>query len=160
MFALSVTKAEGADGVMVAQDMLYIYRIVTLINVQVQLSMVLEIDSRGAVDSWISTQLEYRLMESSYQHMWNHFLRGLKNPNLLAIMYVPCAKNDVEIFTKNTATTFLGSIFISSSGMASTWLLSLEQGRFQILVLTHGPVICRPYMIRNHILLIGVLCRG
>ena len=51
MFALSVTKAEGADGVMVAQDMLYIYRIVTLINVQVQLSMVLEIDSRGAVDS-------------------------------------------------------------------------------------------------------------
>ena len=52
---LSVTEAEIAAGVMVAQDMLYIYRLLESLELEVELPMVLEMDNSGAVDianSW------------------------------------------------------------------------------------------------------------
>ena len=52
---LSVTKADIAAGVMVAHDMLYIYRLMESLELKVELSMTLEIENSGAVDianSW------------------------------------------------------------------------------------------------------------
>ena len=47
---LSVTEAEIAAGVMVAQDMLYVYRLLESLELEVELPMVLEMDNSGAVD--------------------------------------------------------------------------------------------------------------
>ena len=47
---LSVTEAESAAGVMVAQDMLYVYRLMDSIGLSVDLPMLLEMDNKGAVD--------------------------------------------------------------------------------------------------------------
>ena len=52
---LSVTEAKIAAGVMVAQDMLYIYHSLESLKLKVELPMVLEMDNSGAVDianSW------------------------------------------------------------------------------------------------------------
>jgi hypothetical protein len=52
---LSVTVAEIAAGVMVAQDMLYVYRLLESMELEVELPMILEMDNSGAVDianSW------------------------------------------------------------------------------------------------------------
>ena len=51
----SVTEPEIAAGVMVAQDMLYIYRLLESLELEVELPMILEMDNSGAVDianSW------------------------------------------------------------------------------------------------------------
>ena len=47
---LSVTEAESAAGVMVAQDMLYVYRLLKSIGLSVELPMLLEMDNKGVVD--------------------------------------------------------------------------------------------------------------
>ena len=47
---LSVTEAESAAGVMIAQDMLYIYCLLKPLELEVKLPMVLEMDNKGAVD--------------------------------------------------------------------------------------------------------------
>jgi len=50
-----VTEAEIADGVMVAQDMLYVHCLMESLELEVELPMVLKIDDFGAVDianSW------------------------------------------------------------------------------------------------------------
>ena len=47
---LSVTEAEGAAGVMTAQDMLYAYCLLLSMGFTVELPMVLEMDNKGAVD--------------------------------------------------------------------------------------------------------------
>ena len=48
--SLSVTKAESVAGVMVVQDMLYVYRLLESIRLSVELPMLLEIDNKVAVD--------------------------------------------------------------------------------------------------------------
>jgi hypothetical protein len=58
---LSVTVAESAAGVMVAQDMLYTYQMLTSMGLQVKLPMVLEMDNKGAVD----LQLERRRLDKT-----------------------------------------------------------------------------------------------
>jgi hypothetical protein len=55
---LSVMEAEIAAGVMVAIDMLYIYRLLESLELEVELPMVLEMDNSGAVDianNWMYT---------------------------------------------------------------------------------------------------------
>ena len=47
---LSVVEAESAAGVMVAQDMLYIYRLMDSIGLFVELPTFLEMANKGAVD--------------------------------------------------------------------------------------------------------------
>ena len=47
---LSVTEAEIVAGIMVAQDMLYVYLLLESISLLVELPMFLEMDSKGTVD--------------------------------------------------------------------------------------------------------------
>ena len=47
---LSVTEAESTAGVMTAQDMLYVYRLLLSLGLKVELPMLLKMDNNGAVD--------------------------------------------------------------------------------------------------------------
>jgi hypothetical protein len=96
---LSVTEAETAAGVMVAQDMMYVYRILTSMGLEVELPMLLEMDNKGAVDlanNWSSGG------RTRHVDTRNFYLRELKDEGLLRIEHVPGEDNDADIFTKNT----------------------------------------------------------
>ena len=95
---LSVTEAEIAAGVMVAQDMLYIYRLLESLELEVELPMVLEMDNSGAVDIANSWSVGGRTRHVDVQ---NYFLRELKDQGLLVIRHIAGESNDADIFTKN-----------------------------------------------------------
>ena len=95
---LSVTEAEGAAGVMVAQDMLYVYRLLLSIGLKVKIPMILEMDNKGAVDLANNWSVGGR---TRHVDVRNHFLRDLKDEGLLVVKHVPGVENDADIFTKN-----------------------------------------------------------
>ncbi len=95
---LSVTEAEIAAGVMVAQDMLYVYRLMESLELEVELPMVLEMDNSGAVDIANSWSVGGR---TRHVDVRNYFLRELKDQGLLAIKHIAGEQNDADIFTKN-----------------------------------------------------------
>jgi hypothetical protein len=95
---LSVTEAEIAAGVMVAQDMLYVYRLLESLELEVELPMILEMDNSGAVDIANSWSVGGR---TRHVDVRNYFLRELKDQGLLVIKHIAGDKNDADIFTKN-----------------------------------------------------------
>ena len=95
---LSVTEAEIAAGVMVAQDMLYIYRLMESLELEIELPMVLEMDNSGAVDIANSWSVGGR---TRHVDVRNYFLRELKDQGLLVIRHISGESNDADIFTKN-----------------------------------------------------------
>ena len=95
---LSVTEAEIAAGVMVAQDMLYIYRLLESLELEVELPMVLEMDNSGAVDIANSWSVGGR---TRHVDVRNNFLHELKDQGLLVIRHIAGELNDADIFTKN-----------------------------------------------------------
>ena len=97
---LSVTEAETAAGVMVAQDMMYVYRLLTSMDLEVELPMVLEMDNKGAVDLANNWSVGGR---TRHVDVRNFYLREMKDEGLLLIRHVPGEDNDADIFTKNTA---------------------------------------------------------
>ena len=97
---LSVTEAESAAGVMVAQDMLYVYRLMDSIGLSVELPMLLEMDNKGAVDLANNWSVGGR---TRHVDVRNHFLRELKDEGLIMVKHISGDENEAEIFTKNTA---------------------------------------------------------
>ena len=95
---LSVTEAKIAAGVMVAQDMLYVYRLLESLELEVEFPMVLEMDNSGAVDIANSWSVGGRTRHVDVQ---NYFLRELKDQGLLVIKHIAGEQNDADIFTKN-----------------------------------------------------------
>ena len=83
---------------MTAQDMLYVYRLLESIGLQVELPMLLEMDNKGAVDLANNWSVGGR---TRHVDVRNHFLRDLKDEGLLIIRHVPGDENDADIFTKN-----------------------------------------------------------
>jgi hypothetical protein len=97
---LSVTEVESAAGVMVAHDMLYVYRLLDSIGLSVELPMLLEMDNKGAMDlanNWSMGGQTHHLV------VRNHFLNELKDEGLIIVKHVPRDENETDIFTKNTA---------------------------------------------------------
>ena len=96
--AISVTEAELIQGCDCAQDMMFVYRILTDMNLQVAKPMILEMDNQGAIDiinNWSSTG-RTRHMDTRYK-----FLRELKEANLMQCVWCPTNNNEMDIFTKN-----------------------------------------------------------
>ena len=101
---LTVSEAEGAAGVMVAQDMLYVYCLIQSLGLEVELSMILDMDNKGAVDLANNWSVGGR---KRHVDIRNHFLRELKDMGLIICGYPPRPENDADIFTKNvTAAIF------------------------------------------------------
>ena len=95
---LSVTEAETAAGVMVAQDMMYAYRILLSLGLKVKIPMILEMDNKGAVDLANNWSVGGR---TRHVDVRNYFLRELKDEGLLLVQHIPGDQNDADIFTKN-----------------------------------------------------------
>ena len=93
-----MTEAEIAAGVMVAQDMLYMYHLLESLELEVELPMVLEMDNSSAVDIANSWSVGGRM---HHVDMRNYFLRKLKDQGLLVIRHIAGESNDADIFTKN-----------------------------------------------------------
>ena len=91
-------EAESAAGVMIAQDMLYIYRLLQ------SMPMVLEMDNKEAVDLANNWSMGGR---THHVDVCSYFLHELKEQGLLIIKHVPGELNNVDVFTKNV----LGPVF-------------------------------------------------
>ena len=72
---LSVTETELAAGIMVAQDMLNLYRLLKSLELEVELPMVLKMDNSGAVDIANSWSVAGRMRNVD---VCNYFLQELK----------------------------------------------------------------------------------
>ena len=79
---LSVTEAEIAVRVMVAQDMLYIYRLFKSLELKVEMPMVRKMDNSGTVDIANSWSVGGR---TRHVNVRNYFLCKLKDQGLLVI---------------------------------------------------------------------------
>jgi hypothetical protein len=102
---LSVTEAEYVAAVEVVQNMLFAWRVLQSIGLQVKTPMVIEIDNKGAVDlatGWTAN--------SRTRHIATrvNFLRELKEALLLTIRWIPNQRLSSDIFTKNVG----GSDFV------------------------------------------------
>jgi hypothetical protein len=95
---LLVTEAEIASGVMVAQDMLYIYRLLESLELEVELSMVLKMDNSGTVDIANSWSVGDRMHHVDVR---NYSLCKLKSQGLLVIWHIAGELKDADIFGKN-----------------------------------------------------------
>ena len=94
---LSVTKAEGAAGFMVSQDMLYVYRLLQSLGLETELPMIFEMDNKGAVDLTNNWSMGGR---TRHVDVRNNFLRELKDMGLIQCRYVTGPENNADILTK------------------------------------------------------------
>ncbi len=90
---LSVTEAESAAGVMVAQDMLYTYRLLKSIGLELKLQMVLEMNNKDAVDLANNWSVDGR---TRHMDVCNYFLRELKDQGIIVIKHVPGDENEAN----------------------------------------------------------------
>jgi hypothetical protein len=78
--------------------MLYIYRLLESLELEVELPMILEMDNCGAVDIANSWSVGRRM---HHVDVCNYFLCELKDQGLLVIRHIAGESNDADIFTKN-----------------------------------------------------------
>jgi hypothetical protein len=97
---LSVTETESATGVMVAQDMVYSFKLLDSIGLSVELLILLETDNNGAVD--LANNWSVR-GQTCHVDVQTHFLYELKDEGLIVVKHVSGDENEADIFTKNTA---------------------------------------------------------
>ena len=95
---LSVTEAELAAAVSLVQDMMYTYRVVVSMGLEVELPMLVEMDNSGARDLANSWSVGGRTRHVDVRMF---FLRELKEDGLLAFKHVSGTENESDIFTKN-----------------------------------------------------------
>jgi hypothetical protein len=96
---LSVTEAELAALVSCVQDMLYVYRIIISLGLQVELPMAVELDNSGARDLANSWSVGGRTRHVDTRQF---FIRDLKEQGLIVFKHIPGTENEADIFTKNT----------------------------------------------------------
>ena len=96
---LSVTEADIVAGIMVVQDMMYMYRLMKSLKLKVELPMVLEIDNSRAANVANSWSVGGRMC---HVDVHNYFLWELKDQGLMVIRHIRRDSNEVDIFMKNT----------------------------------------------------------
>ena len=95
---LPVTEVEGAACFMVAHDMLYVYRLLQSLGLEMELPMILDVDNKGALDLANNWSMGGR---TRHVDIRNNFMRELKDMGLIQCRYVPGPENNADIFTKN-----------------------------------------------------------
>lgn len=105
-----VTEVEIAAGVVVMQDILYIYCLLESLERKIELVMVLKMDNSRAVDivnSW-----------SDHGRTCHYFLHKLKDQILLTIRHIQGDSNDMDIFMKNAMSAMFNryvALFVRSN---------------------------------------------
>ena len=92
-------EAESTAGVMIAQDMLYVYWLLLSLELEMELLMILEMDNKAAEDLVNNWSIGGH---TRHVDMRNFFLHELKDEGLLVIKHIPGKENDADIFMKNT----------------------------------------------------------
>ena len=80
--------AESAVGVIISQDMLYVYRLLLSLGLKVELPIMLEMDNKGAIDLVDNWSIGGR---PRHVDVRNFFLHELKDEGLLVIKHKPGA---------------------------------------------------------------------
>ena len=94
---LLVTEAELAAVVTLVQDMMYVYRVITSVGLQVELPMTAETENCGAHDLTNS----WSIGESTrYINVQMFFCRELKEEGMLVCKHIPGLDDEVDIFTQ------------------------------------------------------------
>ena len=79
--------------------MLYVYRIIISLGLQVELPMAVELDNSGARDLANSWSVGGRTRHVDTRQF---FIRDLKEQGLIVFKHIPGTENEADIFTKNT----------------------------------------------------------
>jgi hypothetical protein len=98
---LSTSEAELMAAVQCAQDMLYVYRILTSLGLKVKTPMLLEIDNKGTVDLANNWSIGGR---TRHIEVRQYFLRDLKEEGLIITRWCPGTEMSSDLFTKNLDT--------------------------------------------------------
>ena len=98
VIALSVMEAELYAAVQCAQDMMYIWRVMSGMGLQVKMPMTLEIDNKGSVDFCNNWSVAGR---TRHIEVKQYFLRDLKELGILKVMWKSGEEMTSDIFTKN-----------------------------------------------------------
>jgi hypothetical protein len=96
--AICVTKAELIQQCELAQDMLYVFRLLRKMSLMIKLPMVQECDNQGTVDlinNWSSSGRTQHI-DVRYK-----FLQELKEQGLIRVIWTPSHLNEADVFTKN-----------------------------------------------------------
>ena len=96
--SLSTSESELIQYTECAQDMMYRYRLLKEMDLQVELPMILRGNNQRAIDivnSWSSTG-RTRHIDVRYK-----FLRELKESNLIRMVWCSSKENEADVFTKN-----------------------------------------------------------
>ena len=93
-----MTVAEINAAVLCVQDMLYVKNLIKSIGLKVQLSMILEINNKGAVDIINSFSVGGRTRHIDVRQC---FLQELKEAKQLVVNWIPGSENSTDKFTKN-----------------------------------------------------------
>ena len=95
---LSPTETELAAVVTMVQDMIYVYRVITSMELQVELPMTAEMDHSGGRDLANSWSVGGRTRHVDVQMF---FLHELKEEGMVVYKHIPGPDNEADIFTKN-----------------------------------------------------------
>ena len=100
IIALSVMEAELYAAVQCVMDMMYIWRILCCLGLQVALPMILEVDNKGAVDFANNWSVAGR---TRHIEVKQYYLRELKEAGILKVQWKSGDQMTSDIFTKNLA---------------------------------------------------------
>jgi hypothetical protein len=95
---LSVTEAEIVAATSCAQSMLFEFRLLRSIGLEVKLPMELRVDNSGAKDFFNNWSVGGRMR---HVHVRQLYLRDLKEDGLVRVKWIPTEENSVDVFTKN-----------------------------------------------------------
>jgi hypothetical protein len=95
---LSVTEAEYVSATECAQDMLFVMRVLESIGLKVEKPMILWLDNKGAIDLTNNWSASGRTRHVDVRH---HFLRELKEDDIIHVKWIPTNDNSADLFTKN-----------------------------------------------------------
>ena len=100
IIAISVTEAELYAAIQCVQDMLFVMRVLMCIGLEVELTMILEVDNKGAVDICNSWTVGGR---TRHIEVKQYFLRELKEAGLVKVIWRKGDEMAADLFTKNLA---------------------------------------------------------
>ncbi len=95
---LSVTEAELAAVVSMVQDMMYVYRVIKSLGLNVESPMLAEMDNSGASDLANSWSMGGRTRHIDVPMF---YLCKLKEEGMVLLKYIHGPENEADIFTKN-----------------------------------------------------------
>ena len=98
VIALSVTKAELYAAVQCIQDMMFAWRIISSIGIEVEFPILLEVDNKGVIDLCHNWSMGGRTRHAEVKI---YFIRELQGKGFLTVKWRNGKDMTADVFTKN-----------------------------------------------------------